>query len=194
MAFKDPEVRRKWARNRRLKTPGIDSPRKRAWEKRNPSKLKAQKRRYYLKHRTRLLEKQKRYYAENTEACLIRMKDYAANNPEVIKSHKRKWYLKNTTSNAAKEARRRLRLSVAKTDSTAEAFYLFVRSRDRIPCYYCGKNVSGKEAHIDHVIAISRSGNHASDNLCASCPDCNTRKKDKLPSELPFGDQRLLNL
>jgi 5-methylcytosine-specific restriction endonuclease McrA len=86
------------------------------------------------------------------------------------------------------------RLSKVKTDPNAYKFYEFVRSKKSIPCYYCGKRISGKEAHIDHVIALAKDGNHASENLCASCPKCNWRKNAKLPSELHFLDQPLLNL
>lgn len=171
MPFKNPEVekawRRKWSQNRRRQKPGVDSPRTRAWEKRNPDKRKAQKRRYYQKHRQRLLKKQKAYYKANTAKCHASMRKHTLNRRGALARN---------------------------SDNTATAFILFVRSKKQLPCYYCGNPVSGKKAHIDHVIAVSKRGNHASQNLCASCPDCNLRKGSKLPSELTFIEQPLLNL
>lgn len=88
----------------------------------------------------------------------------------------------------------RARKARMRSNPDATAFYRFVRSQKTIPCYYCGTVVSGKTAHVDHVIALSKEGNHASSNLCASCSKCNLRKNNKMPSDLPFVDQPLLNL
>lgn len=104
----------------------------------------------------------------------------------------RKWHKEHPDPLRGK--RRRALIAQCKVDDTAEAFYKFVRSKSRIHCYYCGRVINGKDAHIDHVIAVSKRGNHASDNLAASCQKCNLKKHDKLPSEVTFLNQPLLNL
>ena len=177
------------------------------WRIANRAKVNAQARTQNATERRK--QWMKKYRAANREKRRAQSRMSYRSNPERYK----KWQFKyrelhpdnfnKTRANWQKRhpeyARGRARLRRARkmactTDNTAEAFCRFVRSKKTIPCYYCGKPVPGKEAHIDHVIAISRQGNHASDNLCASCPTCNLRKNNKLPSELHFTNQPLLNL
>lgn len=58
-----------------------------------------------------------------------------------------------------------------------------VLRRDGRRCAYCGKRADT----IDHVVPRSRGGNHAWDNCVAACRACNSRKADKLLSELGWG-------
>lgn len=92
-----------------------------------------------------------------------------------------------------KTAKRRLAIA-ASSDGTATLFYKRIYSMTTVSCYYCGKVIPAESCHIDHVIALSKNGNHASENLCASCPDCNLSKGSKLPSEMMFVNQIILNL
>ena len=55
-----------------------------------------------------------------------------------------------------------------------------VFARDSHRCQYCG---SAAES-IDHVTPRSRGGRHVWDNVVAACRRCNTRKEDRLPSEV----------
>lgn len=52
--------------------------------------------------------------------------------------------------------------------------------RDRRICAYCGS----KADTIDHVQPRSRGGSHSWENCVASCSRCNTRKADRLLTEL----------
>ncbi len=52
--------------------------------------------------------------------------------------------------------------------------------RDRHTCQYCGERAES----IDHVIPRSRGGEHIWENVVAACRRCNTRKMNKLPSEV----------
>ncbi len=55
-----------------------------------------------------------------------------------------------------------------------------VLRRDRRACAYCG----GRADTIDHVQPRSRGGAHSWENCVACCGRCNTRKADRLLSEL----------
>jgi 5-methylcytosine-specific restriction endonuclease McrA len=55
----------------------------------------------------------------------------------------------------------------------------WVKDNKSIPCPYCGN----KTKEIDHVIPLSKSGQHSLDNLQMLCLDCNRSKGDKLPEE-----------
>ena len=52
--------------------------------------------------------------------------------------------------------------------------------RDGHTCQYCGSPAE----NIDHVIPRSRGGPHAWDNVVAACRPCNSRKEDRLPTEI----------
>lgn len=51
-----------------------------------------------------------------------------------------------------------------------------VFARDNHRCQYCGVGAE----NIDHVVPRSRGGQHAWDNVVASCRPCNARKGDRL--------------
>lgn len=55
-----------------------------------------------------------------------------------------------------------------------------VLRRDGRRCAYCGKRADT----IDHVIPRSRGGTHTWDNCVAACRLCNSRKADRLLSEI----------
>jgi len=48
-------------------------------------------------------------------------------------------------------------------------------------CHYCNHSLDPKTATMDHVIPISRGGKSTKNNIVASCKDCNTSKKNRLP-------------
>jgi 5-methylcytosine-specific restriction endonuclease McrA len=51
--------------------------------------------------------------------------------------------------------------------------------RDEHTCQYCGVPAE----NVDHVVPRSRGGGHEWENVVAACRRCNTRKKDRTPSE-----------
>lgn len=55
-----------------------------------------------------------------------------------------------------------------------------VLRRDGRVCAYCGKRADT----IDHVMPRSRGGTHSWENCVAACRGCNSRKADRLLSEL----------
>ena len=55
-----------------------------------------------------------------------------------------------------------------------------VFARDGHRCQYCHRAAE----NIDHVVPRSRGGTHAWENVVASCRACNSRKEDRLLSEV----------
>ena len=55
-----------------------------------------------------------------------------------------------------------------------------VLRRDGRTCVYCGKRADT----IDHVVPRSRGGTHSWENCVAACRPCNSRKADRLLTEL----------
>jgi 5-methylcytosine-specific restriction endonuclease McrA len=64
----------------------------------------------------------------------------------------------------------------------------FLFARDRYRCQYCGR--TGAELRPresltrDHLIPISRGGTNEWTNVVTACSPCNTRKGNKLPTEI----------
>ncbi|HEX9890179.1 MAG TPA: HNH endonuclease [Nitriliruptorales bacterium] len=54
--------------------------------------------------------------------------------------------------------------------------------RDGHRCQYCGRPAED----VDHVVPRSRGGEHAWENVVASCRRCNGHKQDRTPTEAGF--------
>ncbi|MBN8548494.1 MAG: HNH endonuclease [Deltaproteobacteria bacterium] len=58
-----------------------------------------------------------------------------------------------------------------------------VLARDNFECQYCGKELSTKEATLDHVVPRSQKGKTSWDNIVCCCPQCNRKKGGRTPAE-----------
>src|SRR5438034_1577070 len=58
-----------------------------------------------------------------------------------------------------------------------------IRERDRNRCQYTGRVLRPDEGSLDHVVARSRGGKEAWENLVWSAKEVNQRKADRLPHE-----------
>jgi 5-methylcytosine-specific restriction endonuclease McrA len=50
-------------------------------------------------------------------------------------------------------------------------------------CHYCGGRFGPATLTLDHVVPLVRGGRTSKGNCVAACKDCNTRKRDMLPTE-----------
>ena len=57
------------------------------------------------------------------------------------------------------------------------------RALERVRCYWCLGTFEPKDCHVDHIVPVAKGGQHAIENLCISCSECNWHKHDKLPEE-----------
>ncbi len=55
-----------------------------------------------------------------------------------------------------------------------------VLRRDNHTCQYCGSN---RHLTLDHVMPVSRGGQHKWDNVVTACEKCNQRKSNRTPEE-----------
>lgn len=63
-----------------------------------------------------------------------------------------------------------------------------VLDRDGWACTYCGKDLVGDDATVDHIEALNGSGRtkYDDDELCSACRVCNGRKSDKTLIRLDY--------
>jgi 5-methylcytosine-specific restriction endonuclease McrA len=155
----------------------------------------AYNRKYFKANRLKLANRSREVRKKDAVKIRIRNREYMRSNPSRVRAWTKAWMLKNPHKQREYDARRRsLEASSVINTPALKAFYQFVRNRERVKCYYCSDQIDGKDAHVDHVIALSRGGNHASENLAVSCPKCNQSKNNKLPQEWDRHSQIFLNL
>jgi 5-methylcytosine-specific restriction endonuclease McrA len=89
---------------------------------------------------------------------------------------KREMFRKNVLRGHARRAHIKSGEKITPADIDAQ------RGRQANRCWWCGETL-GADAHIDHVIALSRGGLHSRNNIVLACKPCNLRKNAKMPHE-----------
>jgi len=150
----------------------IDS--KRAYYKRyyieNIDMIKEQKKRYRLEN----IDKFKQYRLDHAENKKIYNKQYHLENVDSKRAYYKQYRLNNADemrNNNAKRRAQKLNNGTYKI-SKKELVRLY-----NSPCFYCG---SGENVEADHVVPISRGGQHSIGNLVPACRACNRSKHNKL--------------
>lgn len=135
-------------------------------------------------------QRNKDYWRKSPDR-IARLNQWVREHPEERREYGRQWRQANRGKCRAYGAKR----TAVKAGSRAEhdpeilAFYEFVRTALRLPCYICGRSTKPGERHVDHVKPLSRGGAHVRSNLACACATCNLKKHAKLPEEiglLPF--------
>lgn len=158
-----------------------------AWYYANYEYAKEAKRDYHERHRDRDNKRNNDYYHLNKHnpEFVLRSKASAkksrGKNKSKRQESKRLWRFNNPEKSRAQVRNRRAKLRNAEGSHTDHDVALQYKSQNG-KCWWCGKSV-GNNYHVDHRIAIERGGTNWPNNLCISCPSCNTSKTDKMPWE-----------
>jgi hypothetical protein len=182
----------------------------RAYRLRNKEKIDARIKRWCAENRDHLKRYKHQHYTANKERYAVLNRNWVAKHPANVKAVKRRHFERNRPAYYARArahakrypekvlARRNKRRAIQQAceinPEHIEAFIASVRAKRTVRCYYCDRRVSGRKAHIDHVLALSRRGPHEVGNLCASCPRCNLSKNNKPISAWPKSGQQILSI
>lgn len=184
------------------------------WKANNKEKLVQYFKNYHASHRETILTQKAVYNKENRDRINARQRIYHQNNKERIYTRNREWreankerqltYLaeyriengerlrafdktratdpirKKQMSASAKKRRARKKGAAVVENILIDMLI----QRDGLICYLCSKVLVRNEATIDHVIPLSRNGDHSYTNTKVACMPCNNRKNGKLLSEL----------
>lgn len=136
------------------------------WQKLNPEKRKKQCRKYTQKHREKLCEKRRERYQRNKDK---------------ERENSKKWQLANLQKfrHAQNLCKTRRRHQMKKSDDKItfdqwENIKTLAGNR----CHYCKKEF--KKLTMDHVIPLSRGGEHNPSNIVPACQSCNASKSNKI--------------
>ena len=161
------DKRREDGTRRRAANPEIHRAAVRKWRKNHPEAARADSRKAHHRHRAERNRKAKIYYAANREEALANAAAWRKANPEKMCDYSR-----------ARQARKR-GAPVVEDIRRADIW-----ERDGGICYLCGLPCDPDNWHLEHLIPLSRGGNHSADNVAASHPECNRAKGTRTPDEL----------
>jgi len=129
------------------------------------------------------------YYLDNLEQIKASSKKYVLDNPQKHRTNNKQWRLANKEkANAAVRKHRLANLekyryytSLRRAKKLTNGVYKIsnneLKKLYESPCAYCG---SKESIEMDHVIPISRGGQHSIGNLVPACSRCNRSKSNKL--------------
>ena len=142
----------------------------------NADKLRASQREYYANNKDLYAIKAKAWRSKNFESKKAYDKQYAEANKDKTKAAAKRFALRHPERISLNRQKRRARLAKARVYKVTAKDLAAVLSA---PCIYCGS----PSKHVDHVIPLSRGGNHSVGNLAPACQECNLAKGSKLVSE-----------
>lgn len=123
-----------------------------------------------------------RYYVKRKE-ILYKTRQRRVENHEAVLQIERNSRAKNKEKNRpAKNARQSIRNRLVQ----GKRFTILEKELRKIyasPCFSCG---SMENQSLDHIIPLSKGGNHSVGNLQTLCISCNTSKHDKIFTEWKY--------
>jgi 5-methylcytosine-specific restriction endonuclease McrA len=160
-------------KNRRCRP--CNSAEMRRYRQANPEQLNASRRAHYARNRDGLRAAARAVYALDREANNQRR--YAQRKAQMKREPE---HLRRVLADqrARRRARERNAPVVEKIDRLA------IYERDGGICYLCDEAVSVSRFELDHVVPLSRGGEHSARNLKVACKSCNSGKRDKLLEEM----------
>lgn len=134
---------------------------------------------WYKSNRSRAAQTSKAYKSRNRNYYLAYSASYRATNREKMIAYLGNYYQTNKPKFHNYASKRRIREQTDYLVTPSELARLY-----RQPCAYCGK----PSEHIDHIVPLSRGGQHRIGNLTGACAKCNLSKGSKFISEWKKGN------
>jgi 5-methylcytosine-specific restriction endonuclease McrA len=141
----------------------------------NPDKYKKQTKKSYVLHQDRSRATARAYYHAHRIERLKAQKSYRERNVETFRLRNLLWKQTHPHEVQAHNARRRARLANAVINDLTHQQWLTIQASQDHRCYYCHKRRKGRLTQ-DHIIALSKGGNHTISNVIGACRECNSRK------------------
>lgn len=149
------------------------------WKLLNPEKYKQQVKKSRIKNRDKIRIKNKEYEQRNKTKRALQLIAWRKANPEKVAAQRRR-RKKDLVKHLDYENKRRAR-KLATTSENCSAKMLLLKCEKF--CRWCCGKLTQANFTIDHIVALSKGGEHKPDNLAACCHKCNVSKNNKPLSE-----------
>lgn len=158
-----------------------DAARSGAYRKAHREELAEKAHLYCLTHPKETAEQRHVYRQAHRKELTEKWRAYCLPHREEMAKYRTAYREKNSERIRAKNARRRALKLAATVEFISPAT---VYARDAGRCHICGKKVDPKKWHMDHLIPLSRGGEHSYRNVAVAHPLCNNRRYNNGPAQL----------
>lgn len=151
------------------------------WSKPEIKEMKCQ---YYLENREKILQQRRNHYQKNKKRISARKRMYSQTEKglAVRRAGTKKYFQTEGGKLVRKmiDANRKYLKRTQGTGITLQQWNELLEIYNH-RCVYCGiheivLNVLGQKLTIDHVIPLSRGGEHSIENIVPACGECNSKK------------------
>ena len=142
------------------------------WQEANPERRRATKSAWKRRNKEAVNASSARWREKNPERKRSYAQEWYSKNKDHQSESHRAWWQANPDKVRAKNRKRRA------VQSAAQAFDVVdrdTRSLQEGTCMACG---SSEELSLEHLIPLSRGGDHGIGNLATLCTPCNSSKKE----------------
>lgn len=149
------------------------------WKLLNPERYKQKVRESRIRNAEKRQAYNKLYEQRNKTRRAAKLIEWRKANPEKVaaqRSRRKKDLVKHLDYENKRRARK-----LATTSENCSAKML--RLKYEKFCRWCCEKLTQANFTVDHIVALSRGGEHKPDNLAACCRKCNASKNNKLLSE-----------
>lgn len=147
------------------------------YRERNREQLRKGSNEHYANNREHILAKHRERYAANREHKLAKNRDWYRRNKVKRRAAAKKWEEANKERSNflhnRKSTKRRTLLDLTVNTLSFEQWNN-IKAAYRNRCAYCGKRF--QRLTKDHVIPISKGGEHTPENIVPACKSCNSKK------------------
>lgn len=153
------------------------------YQQEHHEKILEQHRNHYLEHRDTRLQHDKQHYAEHREEKIMYQRRYSQTE-------------RGKTVSRAHHVKRKMQQRAIEGELTSQQIEQKLKAQ-HYACYYaaCGHKKFEKRDgkyiyHLEHTIPVSRTEEgprHDINYVVLACPECNSRKRARLPHEWPEG-------
>ena len=148
-----------------------------AWRESNAERVLVYQKAWYEKNLDHIKEYTKSYGEANGDLLKQKSAEWRKSNPEKLKDQGKRYRQENVIKLLDKNAKRRAVLKGATVEKVdRREVYL----RDKGICGICGCPVSLEEVTLDHIIPLSKGGEHSYRNIQLAHLSCNSAKGAKI--------------
>ena len=179
----------------------------REWYCKNKEKVKVKARESAIRNKERVKIKKREWKNKNRENLKAQAREYRYKNRERLKIYWREYphkkgiskryntgvtFLPGYTKMKNAKYEHRLRDAGKLTIQTIQQVYdeNIIANGGVLKCIYCNRELTNKEATLEHKQPISRGGINDKENLAIACPHCNYSKGNKTVLEFENLRQR----